>query len=116
VIGWSIPIIIIGLILITFLSNPDAGMQQITSWMLWNGLLAAIGTIIALGHPLAVITAFVAAPFTSLNPLLAAGWFAGFVQAFVKKPVVRDFENLSDDVTSVKGFWVNKVTRVLLVM
>src|SRR5699024_5661447 len=38
VIGWSIPIIIIGLILITFLSNPDAGMQQITSWMLWNGL------------------------------------------------------------------------------
>lgn len=116
IIGWMIPIAIIGLIIMTFLTNPDAGMQQITSWLLWNGSLAAIGTIIAFGHPLAVITAFIAAPFTSLNPLLAAGWFAGFVQAYMKKPVVRDFETLADDVTSLKGFWDNKVTRVLLVM
>lgn len=116
IIGWMIPIAIIGLIIMTFLTNPDAGMQQITSWLLWNGSLAALGTIIAFGHPLAVITAFIAAPFTSLNPLLAAGWFAGFVQAYMKKPVVRDFETLADDVTSLKGFWDNKVTRVLLVM
>lgn len=116
IIGWMIPIAIIGLIIMTFLTNPDAGMQQITSWFLWNGSLAALGTIIAFGHPLAVITAFIAAPFTSLNPLLAAGWFAGFVQAYMKKPIVRDFETLADDVTSLKGFWYNKVTRVLLVM
>ncbi|MHA6250313.1 TraB/GumN family protein [Oceanobacillus sp. CAU 1775] len=116
IIGWLIPISIIALIITTFLFNPEAGMQQVTSWLLWNGSLAAIGTIIAFGHPLAVITAFIAAPFTSLNPFLAAGWFAGFVQAWVKKPVVRDFENLSDDVTSLKGFWNNKVTRVLLVI
>ena len=116
IIGWMIPIAIIGLIIMTFLTNPDAGMQQITSWLLWNGSLAALGTIIAFGHPLAVITAFIAAPFTSLNPLLAAGWFAGFVQAYMKKPIVRDFETLADDVTSLKGFWDNKVTRVLLVM
>ena len=77
IIGWAIPIVIISLILITFLSNPDAGLQQITSWMLWNGSLAALGTIIAFGHPLAVITAFVAAPFTSLNPLLAAAGLLG---------------------------------------
>ena len=116
IIGWMIPIAIIALIAVTFFMNPDAGVQQITSWFLWNGSLAAIGTIIAFGHPLAVITAFIAAPFTSLNPLLAAGWFAGFAQAYMKKPVVRDFETLADDVTSVKGFWNNKVTRVLLVM
>ncbi len=116
VIGWAIPIVIIALIAMTFFQNPDAGVQQIWSWLLWNGSLAGIGTIIALGHPLAVLTAVVAAPFTSLNPFLAAGWFAGFVQAYMKKPVVRDFENLADDVTSVKGFWDNKVTRVLLVM
>lgn len=116
VIGWAIPIVIIALIALTFFQNPDAGVQQIWSWLLWNGSLAGLGTIIALGHPLAVLTAVVAAPFTSLNPFLAAGWFAGFVQAYIKKPVVRDFENLADDVTSVKGFWDNKVTRVLLVM
>lgn len=116
IIGWMIPIAIIALIALTFFMNPNAGMQQITSWLLWNGSFAAIGTLIAFGHPLAVITALIAAPFTSLNPLLAAGWFAGFAQAYMKKPVVRDFETLADDVTSVKGFWNNKVTRVLLVI
>lgn len=116
VIGWTIPIVIIGIILLTFFQNPDAGVQQIWSWLLWNGSLAGIGTIIALGHPLAVITAMVASPFTSLNPFLAAGFFAGFVQAWMKKPVVRDFQTLADDVTTVKGFWNNKLTRVLLVM
>src|SRR5699024_1496115 len=115
VIGWAIPIVIIGLILATFYLNSDAGMQQVWSWLLWNGSLAGIGTIIALGHPLAVITAIVAAPFTSLNPFLNAGFFAGIVQAWTKKPVVRDFETLSDDVTTMKGFWKNKLTRVLLV-
>ncbi|GAB2536237.1 TraB/GumN family protein [Gracilibacillus alcaliphilus] len=116
IIGWSIPVIVIGLILYTFLTNPTAGWQQILSWLLWNGGISAIGVIIAFGHPLAVLTALVAAPFTSLNPFLAAGWFAGFVQAWVKKPHVSDFETLSDDVHSVKGFWDNKVTRILLVI
>lgn len=116
IIGWSIPIIIIAMILYTFFTNPSVGIQQALSWLLWNGGLSAIGTIVALGHPLAVITAFIAAPITSLNPLLAAGWFAGFVQAYFSRPTVRDFESLADDVTSVKGFWQNKVTRVLLVV
>ncbi len=116
VIGWAIPIVIISLIFMTFMQNPDAGFQQIWSWLLWNGSLAGLATIFALGHPLAILTAIVASPFTSLSPFLAAGWFAGFVQAYMKKPVVRDFENLSDDVMSIKGFWNNKVTRVLLVV
>jgi len=116
IIGWSIPILIIGVILYTLFNNPEAGLQQMLSWVLWNGSLAALGTIIALGHPLAILTAFVAAPITSLNPLLAAGWFAGIVQAFVSKPKVGDFEALSEDVFTMKGFWRNKVTRVLLVV
>jgi len=116
IIGWSIPVIIIGLILFTLLNNPAAGVQQMISWTLWNGTLAALGTLAAFGHPLAILTAFLAAPITSLNPLLAAGWFAGIVQAYVSKPKVGDFEELSEDVYSVKGFWQNKVTRVLLVV
>lgn len=116
IIGWAIPILILGIIAYTFLSNPSAGLQQALSWTLWNGSLSAIGTAVAFGHPLAILTAFIAAPFTSLNPLLAAGWFAGFVQAFVKRPNVGDFEALSEDVFTVKGFWHNKVTRILLVV
>src|SRR5690625_2939501 len=113
---WLIPLLVISLIAYTFFNNPAAGWQQTLSWVLWNGSLAALGTIVALGHPLAIITTFIAAPITSLNPLLAAGWFAGFVQAYIKRPNVADFETLSEDVFTAKGFWKNKVTRVFLVV
>ncbi|SHN30596.1 TraB/GumN family protein [Gracilibacillus kekensis] len=116
IIGWSIPVVIIALIAYTFLSDPVSGWQQVMSWLVWNGGFSALGVVLAMGHPLAVLTALVAAPITSLNPLMAAGWFAGFVQALVKKPHVSDFESLSDDVHTVKGFWHNKVTRILLII
>jgi pheromone shutdown-related protein TraB len=116
IIGWSIPILILLIIAYTFISNPSAGYQQAISWLIWNGSLSAIGTAIAFGHPLAILTAFIAAPITSLNPLLAAGWFAGAVQAYMRRPSVKDFDTLTEDVFSVKGFWHNKVTRVLLVV
>ncbi|TYS91444.1 TraB/GumN family protein [Rossellomorea aquimaris] len=116
IIGWAIPVMILAVIAYTFISNPDAGIQQGISWILWNGGFSALGVAIGLGHPLAILTAFIAAPFTSLNPLLAAGWFAGFVQAYFRRPNVGDFDSLSEDVLSVKGFWRNKVTRILLIV
>ncbi|WP_025025921.1 TraB/GumN family protein [Caldalkalibacillus mannanilyticus] len=115
-IAWLIPLIIISIIAYTFYANPTAGFQQTLSWVLWNGSLSAIGTALALGHPLAVVTAFIIAPLSSLSPLMAAGWFAGIVQAYFRRPTVQDFENLSEDVFSFKGFWNNKVTRILLVV
>ncbi|MFP4460791.1 MAG: TraB family protein, partial [Thermotogota bacterium] len=75
-----------------------------------------LGALAALAHPLSILTAFAIAPITSLNPLLAAGWFAGLVEALIRKPSVKDFETLSEDVMSFKGFWKNKVTKVLLVV
>lgn len=116
IIGWSIPVIIIAIIASTFPVNRAAGIDQMTSWVLWNGTLAALGTLLAFGHPLAILTAFVAAPISSLNPLLAAGWFAGLTEAFVRRPSVADFENLAQDIHNVKGFWKNKVTHILLVV
>jgi pheromone shutdown-related protein TraB len=116
IIAWIIPLLIIGIIGYTFYTNPSAGMQQSVSWILWNGSFSALGAAIAFGHPLTIITAFVAAPFTSLNPLIAAGWVAGIVQAYMRRPYVEDFENLAEDALSVKGFWSNKVTRILLIV
>lgn len=84
IIGWAIPLIIIGIIAYTFIANPAAGIDQTISWILWNGTLAAIGATIAFGHPLAILTAFVAAPISSLNPLVAAGWFSGLTQASIR--------------------------------
>ncbi|WP_075619635.1 TraB/GumN family protein [Paenisporosarcina indica] len=116
IIGWAIPLLIVAIIAWTFIANPSAGLDQALSWVLWTGSLAAIGAAVALGHPLAILSAFVAAPFTALHPLIAAGWVSGIVQAYIRRPNIGDFEKLSEDVFSIKGFWHNKVTRVLLVV
>ena len=115
-IKWIIPIGIIGIIVYTLIVNRNMGLNQIKQWILWNGTLSAIGTMIALGHPLSILTAFIAAPITSLNPLLAAGWFAGIVEAHMRKPKVKDFEDMAEDTMSIKGFWKNRITRILLVV
>ncbi len=116
IIGWIIPILIISIIAYTFYNNPAAGAQQTLSWVLWHGTFSALGTAIAFGHPLTILTAFVVSPLTALDPITAAGWFAGIVQAYIRRPSVSDFERLAEDVTSVKGFWSNKVTRILLIV
>ena len=69
-----------------------------------------------MAHPLTILTAVVASPITSLNPMIAAGWVAGLVEIFLRKPKVKDFERLPEDIVSVKGFWKNKITRVLLIV
>lgn len=113
---WIIPLSIIGIILYTLFTNRDVGIDQIKAWILWNGSLSAIGTLIAFGHPLSILTTFFMAPITSLNPLLAAGWFAGLVEATIRKPKVKDFEDIANDTMTLKGFWKNRVTRILLVV
>ena len=116
IIGWAIPILIVGLIAYGFVLNWQTGITQLSSWILWNGTLAALFTILALGHPLSILTAFVVAPISSLNPLLACGWFAGLMQAAVKKPTVRDVMDVQKDIFSIKGFYRNRFLRTLLVV
>ncbi len=115
-IKYLIPIIILSLIIYTIIKNRDLGIKQILSWALWHGGLSALGVICALGHPLSILTAFIMAPLTSLNPLLASGWFAGLMEAYIRKPKVKDFENIANDTSNIKGFWKNGVTRILLVV
>ena len=110
------PNIIIALILTSFRLDTSIGLQQIKSWILINGSLSALGVLICRGNILSMLTAFIAAPITSLNPLLAAGWFAGLVEAKILKPTVADFDSLSNDLNTFKSFVTNKVTRILLVV
>ena len=79
-------------------------------------VLAGLGAALALAHPLTVVTAIIASPLTSLNPMIAAGWVAGLMEAFLRRPKVKDFENLPEDISSLKGFWKNKITRILMVV
>ena len=117
VLKWLIPAIIVVLVAAGFFfGGAEAGKNMIIWWIAANGIFAGIGAILAFGHPLTILTAVLAAPITSMNPMIAAGWVAGLVEAFVKTPKVRDLENLSSDIMSVRGFWRNKATRVLLVV
>jgi pheromone shutdown-related protein TraB len=84
-------------------------------WFLVHGILAGVGVAIARGHPLSILTAFLAAPFTSLEPFFAPGWFAGLVEAKLRKPLIKDFQELSK-IERVRDFLKNKVIRLLMVV
>lgn len=115
-VGYTIPVVFVALIVYLFLTGGwDRAADALLWWFLINGSLSALGTAIARGHPFSIATAFVAAPLTSLNPAIAAGWVAGYVEFKLRKPVVKDFQNLSK-VDSTKDFFNNKIIRLLMVV
>ena len=116
VLGLVFPVLIVGLIVAGFFTGgAKASLDMLVQWILWNGSLAALGTLLAGGHILTIIAGFVGAPLATLNPVVAVGLFTGLVQAWINKPKVEDMERLSDDATSFKGFYKNRILRVLLV-
>ncbi|WP_300460341.1 TraB/GumN family protein [Desulfobacula sp.] len=117
ILKWAIPAAILFLFAAGFLmEGKNAGADMIWIWIAANGIFAGIGAMIALAHPLTIISSIIAAPLTSLNPMIAAGWVAGLVEAFSRKPKVKDLEDIPKDIVSIKGFWHNNVTRILLVV
>ena len=116
IIPWIFPVIILGLFILGFFyGNYEQIEQAAIYWILINGVLTAVGCILALAHPLTVIAGFIAAPITSLNPMIGAGMVVGLVQLFLVRPKVKDFEGAGDDITNIKRLWKNKLTRALLV-
>ena len=114
---WIIPLLILALFVLGFFTAGSATTTTMLKWwILANSILAGLGATLAFAHPLTIFSAVVSAPLTSLNPMIAAGWVSGFVEAFVGKPKVKDFESLPEDISSLKGFWRNKITRILLVV
>ena len=117
VLKWLLPLMILVLIGVGFFyGGSQTGAGMMVWWVAANGILAGIGALAALAHPLTVVSSVLAAPLTSLNPMIAAGWVSGLVEAFTRKPKVIDFESLPEDIQSIRGFWRNKITRILLVV
>ncbi len=113
---WILPLIVIGLFVGGFIYGDTEDLKRAAlAWVIANGSLAALGALLAAGHPLTVIVAFFAAPLTSLNPTVGAGMVTAFVQTLVAAPTVRDMENVGDDIVDWKGFWTNRLSRILLV-
>jgi len=117
VVKWGVPMVILVLIAWGFLKEGQAhAMESAIIWVGLNSSLAGLGAILAMAHPLTVLTAMVASPLTSLNPMIAAGFVAGFVQALLRRPTVADLEDLPQAITTLKGFWTNPLCRILLVV
>ena len=115
-IGWSIPLLIIGsLITIGIQKGAAVAGANLLYWILANGIPSAIGGILAFANPFTVIGAFVAAPITSLTPVIGAGYVAAFIQVMRTPPVVKEFETVGDDMGSIGGWWRNKLLRLFLV-
>jgi len=111
----AIPLFLFGAIGWMFYNGQIENLSDtIGEWVIWNSAFAALGILIARGHPLSIIVGAIASPLTSLNPTLAAGWFAGYTQLKIDSPTGRDAkEFLVLDEYSL--FWKNRVGKVLLV-
>jgi len=112
---WAITLLVLTGFAVGFSKDTGLGWQLVGEWFLINGILSGLGAAIALGHPVTVIATFFAAPLTSLNPTIGAGFVAAGVELAMRKPKVRDFSTLRHDVASPKGWWKNRVSRTLLV-
>ncbi|MGV3522809.1 MAG: TraB/GumN family protein [Candidatus Sericytochromatia bacterium] len=118
---WGIPALVVGLLVAGFFKgstsgiNLEQGLKGIGGWILLTGGMAALGSLVAFAHPLTIVAAFVAAPITTLHPLIGVGYVTGLTEAWLRKPRVKDFESLPEDILTIKGWRANQVTRILLV-
>ncbi|KYC44645.1 MAG: TraB family protein [Candidatus Methanofastidiosum methylothiophilum] len=115
-IGYLIPIIFFGIVIYGFFTKGlEFTLKVFLIWIIVNGTLSAIGAALAFAHPVSILVAFIAAPITSLNPTIAAGWFAGLAEIKFRKPKIKDFEGLNN-INGLTDLWKNGVTRIILVV
>ncbi|MCD9088821.1 TraB/GumN family protein [Stenotrophomonas sp. SY1] len=90
------------------------GTQMLATWAMYTGGLAGLGALLAASHPLSILTAIVVAPFKPFRLSIPTGAFAALVETRLRKPTYQDFLELRDDAQTVKGWYRNRVTRIVL--
>lgn len=115
--GYGIPILFFALLFVgVYQSGIQAGASILQSWALITGGFGALGALITFCHPITVIISFLVAPIATLHPVLATGWFTGLSEAWIRKPTVKDFETVLDDLSTFRGAFTNRVSRILVVI
>ncbi len=113
--GWAVPLVILGALgWIGFSQGADKMGEDVVFWILANAIPTAIGGIIALAHPLTVLAGLLAAPLTSLTPVIGAAYVTAFVQAWVRPPVVKEFQTVADDILVLRRWWRNRLLKIFL--
>jgi pheromone shutdown-related protein TraB len=116
IVKWLVPILFIAALIYGWQwSDKSSFSELMLAWILPTSIGASALTLLAGGSLLTILSAFVVAPIAAIHPLLGTGMVTGVVEAWRRKPSVADCERLPDDIQSLKGFWRNPVTRILLV-
>lgn len=114
-IGWGIPALILGALgYIGVTQGAEAASDNALFWFLINAVPCAIGGVLAFAHPITILAGFAAAPFTSLTPVIGAGYVTAFVQTWVQPPRVHEFGSVGEDMTTLRGWWRSRLLRVFL--
>ncbi|MDG2333563.1 MAG: TraB/GumN family protein [Myxococcota bacterium] len=115
-IGWAIPTLIVGSIgWIGYSQGFARAGENALFWFLANAIPSGLGGLLAFAHPLTSLAAFFAAPFTSLTPLIGAGYVAAFVQTWLVPPTVQEIRSVGEEIATARGWWTNRLLRILLV-
>ncbi len=115
-IGWGVPAVVLGAIAAIGVREGLAeAIDNARYWIFANGLPAMLGSAISFGHPATLATAFIAAPITSLTPVIGAGYVAAFVQTYLRPPLVRELHSVMTDMRTPRMWWSNRLLRIFLV-
>lgn len=112
---WLVLLLVLGGFAYGFMQSPEIGWRVVLDWVFITGGLCALGSLIALAHPLTVVVSFLAAPLTTLHPAIGAGMVTASVEIAMRRPKVGDFARLRVELTELHGWWRNRVARALLV-
>jgi len=116
VLGWGVPLLVlVALGYIGWEKGLAAMGENIQLWVIVHSIPSALGALIALGHPLTILAAFLVSPITALIPVIGVGHVAAFVQVYFQPPVVRELQIVTDEVMQWRKWWQNRVLRIFLV-
>ncbi|MBK1642674.1 conjugal transfer protein TraB [Chromatium okenii] len=113
--AWALLVLIVGGFAWGFAISPQLGWELMSTWIWLTGGLAALGAAAGLAHPLTIVSAFLAAPLTTLHPLIGVGMVTSAVELHLRPPTVGDFGRLRSEVAQWRGWWRNRVARVLII-
>ena len=116
IIGWLIPAILVGIIVwVGFAHGFNESLKYFLIWACTNAASTVVFSMLSLAHPVTWLVSAVSAPIAVLNPAIGVGVFTGITEATMRKPAVKDFEGLSDDISTFKGWFRNRVLHAFLI-
>ena len=116
ILGWLIPIALVAIIIgVGFAHGFNESLKYFLIWACTNAASTVVFSILSLAHPVTWLVSAVSAPIAVLNPAIGVGVFTGITEATMRKPAVKDFEGLSDDISTFKGWFKNRVLHAFLI-